>query len=179
MEKYCHFIAIYTLLSRFNIFSCGESFISFTSKMSVFCISLQSVTPQPLAGQLTRDAGVIGRRRGRVGVREYVVLFLWWGVFSWGGVRGEGLSLFSPFHCLSRILNLLLLFTGGGLDLSAAALVAEPFTTVVQLLYVSLSCVSTTISFEDGPARGVIFRFFSFIWLPVIDFHFAPSSSVM
>ena len=84
-------------------------------------------------------------------------------MFSWGGVRGEGLSLFSPFHCLSRILNLLLLFTGGGLDLSAAALVAEPFTTVVQLLSVSLSCVSTTISFEEGPARGVIFRFFSLI----------------
>ena len=31
-----------------------------------------------------------------------------------------------------------MLFTGGGLDLSTAALVAEPFTTVAQLLSVSL-----------------------------------------
>jgi len=48
-----------------------------------------SVTPQPLAGQLTRDVGVIGRRRGRVGVREYIVL-------SCDGVCSAGVMLITP-----------------------------------------------------------------------------------
>ena len=76
---------------------------------------------------------------GRVG-REYVcclVLSLCRGVFSWEWGSG-GHS--PPSHFLSSTLNLLLTFAGSGLNLSH-------------------SCVLTTFSFEEGPARGVIFIF--------------------
>ena len=63
-----------------------------------------------------------------------VVVFL-------AGIGGVG-DHSPPTHFLSSTLNLLT-FTGSVLNLSEAALVTEPFTTVAQLLSVSHSCIST------------------------------------
>ena len=93
-----------------------------------------------------------GQRRGEGGWpkeggggREYVVLSLCV-VVCLAGIGGVG-GYSTPIHFLFSTLNLLFTFTGSGLNLSAAALVAELFYNVAQLLSVSHSCVSTTFSF--------------------------------
>ena len=61
MEKYCHFIAIYTLLSTLIFFRVGNLLFLSLPKCLFFVSPQSSLSPpRPLAGQLTGDVGAEG-----------------------------------------------------------------------------------------------------------------------
>ena len=61
MEKYCHFIAIYTLLSTSIFFRVGNLLFLSLPKCLFFVSPPSSLSPpRPLAGQLTGDVGAEG-----------------------------------------------------------------------------------------------------------------------
>ena len=92
MEKYCHFIAIYTLLPT-SIFFRMANLLFLSLQKCLFFVSPSSLSllnPWPASSLAT--SGADWPKEGEGGGREYVDLSLRWGVLSWGSVRGEGLS---------------------------------------------------------------------------------------
>ena len=90
MEKYCHFIAI-THCSPLQYFFVWGIFYFFHFQNVCF-LYLPNPVCHPLDLWPASSLATSGPREGEGVVRKYAALFLCWGVFSWGGVRGEDLS---------------------------------------------------------------------------------------